>query len=297
MPFPVKASQRHKVHFTRRTMISPTTKLNNLLYSTNLAPTPPQPGFVIEEEEGEARDDEDDINHGHNHNHQRRNLDYSSSASKATPPNMATKTLNQTVNVPDLYTSVPPIHDLLNTSSSSLQDATIQECLPFLSPSPTSNPALPPNKHGLPHLLRQKHIAFLHKSLGALPAPYTGADASRPWLLYWALCGLATLGEDVSVYRERVVASVRVMQHPEGGFGGGHGQMSHLAPSYAVMLSLAIVDGGTGEAFRCVDRVGMWRWLGRVKGSSGGFAMSIGGEEDVRYVFFSFGHMRVLLPR
>lgn len=30
------------------------------------------------------------------------------------------------------------------------------------------------------------------------------------------------------------------MQNPGGGFGGGHGQMSHCAPSYAAILSLAL---------------------------------------------------------
>ena len=33
------------------------------------------------------------------------------------------------------------------------------------------------------------------------------------------------------------------MQNSTGGFGGGHGQISHCAPSYAVVLSLAMVGG------------------------------------------------------
>ena len=33
------------------------------------------------------------------------------------------------------------------------------------------------------------------------------------------------------------------LQNASGGFGGGHGQISHLAPSYATTLSLALVDG------------------------------------------------------
>jgi len=42
------------------------------------------------------------------------------------------------------------------------------------------------------------------------------------------------------------------MQNPTGGFGGGHGQMSHCASSYAALLSLAMV-GGQG-AFNLVNR-------------------------------------------
>lgn len=33
------------------------------------------------------------------------------------------------------------------------------------------------------------------------------------------------------------------MQNASGGFGGGHGQISHCAPSYAAVLSLALMGG------------------------------------------------------
>lgn len=46
------------------------------------------------------------------------------------------------------------------------------------------------------------------------------------------------------------------MQNGTGGFGGGHGQMSHCASSYALTLSLAMVGGP--EAFSLVDRLA---WL------------------------------------
>lgn len=101
-------------------------------------------------------------------------------------------------------------------------------------------------------------------------------------MFYWALAALSVLGEHDAVvgYRERLVATVRPMQHPEGGFGGGAGQMAHLAPTYAVILALAIVGGE--EALGLVDRRALWRWLGRLKQADGGFQMAIGGEEDVR---------------
>ena len=41
-------------------------------------------------------------------------------------------------------------------------------------------------------------------------------------------------------------------QNVSGGFGGGHGHLSHCAPSYAVILSLAMVGGP--EALNLVDR-------------------------------------------
>lgn len=42
------------------------------------------------------------------------------------------------------------------------------------------------------------------------------------------------------------------MQNTEGGFGGGHGQISHCAPSYAAVLSLAMVGGS--ESLDLIDR-------------------------------------------
>jgi len=42
------------------------------------------------------------------------------------------------------------------------------------------------------------------------------------------------------------------MQNADGGFGGGHGQMSHCASSYAAILSLIMVGGD--EALNMIDR-------------------------------------------
>lgn len=70
------------------------------------------------------------------------------------------------------------------------------------------------------------------------------------------------------------------MQNATGGFGGGHGQYSHLAGSYATILSLALVGGP--DAYSCIDRTSMWHWLGRLKQPDGGFRLCEGGEEDTR---------------
>jgi protein farnesyltransferase subunit beta len=180
--------------------------------------------------------------------------------------------------VPDLFTSLPPIRDLLNTQSSQIQEETIQECLPFLS---GLEPGATYNDHGVPHLERNRHIQFLHKSLKKLPAPYVAADASRPWMFYWALAGLSTLGEDISQYREPLISTVRPIQNATGGFGGGNGQMSHLAPTYGIVLALAIVGGE--EALDLIDRRAMWKWLAALKQPDGGFQVCVGGEEDIRY--------------
>jgi protein farnesyltransferase subunit beta len=180
--------------------------------------------------------------------------------------------------VPELYTTAPPIRDPLQTASSRLQDDTVDECLPFLNGEELGAR----NAHGIPRLDRERHVRFLHKQLGKLPEQFTAADPSRPWFFYWCLAGLSLLGEDVSPLRTRLIETVRPMQNVTGGFAGGFGQMSHLATTYATVLSLALVGGE--EAYEVVDRRTMWRWLCSLKRPDGGFQMCIGGEEDTRFV-------------
>jgi len=191
-------------------------------------------------------------------------------------PTMSARTARASM-VPDVFTSLPPIRDLLNTGTSQIQEETIQECLPFLSGIETGATY---NESGVPRLERLRHIAFLHKSLKPLPPPYVAADASRPWMFYWALAGLSAMGEDISRYSEPLLSTVRPIQNATGGFGGGNGQMSHLAPTYAILLALAMIGGE--EAFEIIDRRAMWKWLGALKQPDGGFQMSVGGEEDIR---------------
>ena len=52
-----------------------------------------------------------------------------------------------------------------------------------------------------------------------------------------------------------VIRTFRAAQNVTGGFGGGHGQASHIAPSYAVVLSLAMVGGA--DALDMIDRKAM----------------------------------------
>ncbi|KAH8897044.1 terpenoid cyclases/Protein prenyltransferase [Thozetella sp. PMI_491] len=182
--------------------------------------------------------------------------------------------------IPDLFTQFPLVRDELETATSIAQDETVEACQPFLA---GEDQLFDYNEHGVPRLLREKHIAFLHNSLKALPGRFVAADASRPWFLYWCLEGLALLGEDVTGYRESAAATARSMQNASGGFGGGGKQLSHLATTYAVVLSLALVGGE--EAFEVVDRRAMWRWLCSLKQPDGGFQVCLGGEEDIRGVF------------
>ncbi|OHE94247.1 prenyltransferase and squalene oxidase [Colletotrichum orchidophilum] len=179
--------------------------------------------------------------------------------------------------VPELFTASPPVRDALPTATSSIQAETVRECVPLLAATDSD---IDYNAHGVPSLLRDNHVKFLQKQLGRFPAPYVAADASRPWFLYWSLNALALLGYDTAVYREDLIKTVRTMQNPSGGIGGGHGQDSHLATTYAVVLALAIVGGE--DAYEAIDRKAMWKWLCSLKQPSGGIQMALGGEVDVR---------------
>ncbi|KAL3464135.1 terpenoid cyclases/protein prenyltransferase alpha-alpha toroid [Aspergillus heterothallicus] len=181
--------------------------------------------------------------------------------------------------VPALFTKPPVLRDTLITETTELQDETLNKCLPFLKGSHSSqNGSL--NRHGVSSLKRDEHIGYLYDSLEDYPSGFVAMDASRPWMTYWALAGLSLLGEDTRRHRERTISTFAPMQNSTGGFGGGHGQISHCASSYAAVLSLAMVGGN--EAYNLIDRQAMWRWLGRLKQPDGGIAVCEGGEEDVR---------------
>ncbi|KAJ5584249.1 uncharacterized protein N7459_004049 [Penicillium hispanicum] len=181
--------------------------------------------------------------------------------------------------IPALFTQPPPIRDPLVTETIDLQDATLAKCLPFLQGVQASQKG-PFNACGVPALQRDDHLFYLYDALEDYPPSFVILDSSRPWMAYWGLAGLSLMGEDPTQFRDRVITTLRPAQNPTGGFGGGHGQISHLAGSYAAVLALALVGGE--ETYALVDRQAMWRWLGRLKQPDGGFRVCEGGEEDVR---------------
>ena len=181
--------------------------------------------------------------------------------------------------VPKLFTSPPPIRETHWTQTLEVQNQTMDQCLPLLAGVSDS---VEHNRHGVPRLRREAHAKFLHLQLGRLPPQFIVADASRPWFLFWCLNGLAILGEDVSVYRKQLIETARSMQNPDGGFGGGPGQQSHLATTFAIILSIAVVGGQ--EVYEVIDRKAMWKWLNKLKQPDGSVQMAYGGEADVRSV-------------
>ena len=142
-------------------------------------------------------------------------------------------------------------------------------------------------------LQREEHVAYLLKSLRRLSAGFVVLDASRCWLCYWIVHSLALLGEALPAdLADDVVAFLALCQCADGGFGGGPGQMAHLAPTYAAVCCLA--DIATDAAAAVVHRNTMRDFLRRCKDErSRGFRMHDGGETDVRgcYTALAVAHL------
>ena len=95
---------------------------------------------------------------------------------------------------------------------------------------------------------RERNLEYLRKGfLEGFPSVYTSLDASRPWLVYWALQSFDLLGYELTKEeRKRTIQTIKKFQNElEGGFCGGEheltGHFSHLAPTYASILSIAIL--------------------------------------------------------
>ncbi|CAH0551003.1 unnamed protein product [Brassicogethes aeneus] len=133
----------------------------------------------------------------------------------------------------------------------------------------------------LPVLLRKQHIDYLLQNLHFLPTSYQFLDASRSWMCYWILHALTLLGTDINEGTKSKVSSfLKKCQHPDGGFGGGPGQLSHLAPTYAAVNALVLL--GNEEAYNVIDRCKLKKFLTRMHQPDGSFTMHEGGEVDIR---------------
>jgi protein farnesyltransferase subunit beta len=104
---------------------------------------------------------------------------------------------------------------------------------------------------------------------------------SRPWILYWILHALNLLQQEPYHAYSRIIESLRRMQSPTGGYGGGPGQLPHCATTYSGVLALCTI--GTEEAYQSINRQALYHFFLSMKDpSSGGFRMHHDGEVDSR---------------
>ncbi|KAF3437242.1 hypothetical protein FNV43_RR19995 [Rhamnella rubrinervis] len=81
-------------------------------------------------------------------------------------------------------------------------------------------------------------------------------------------------------------------QDPNGGYGGGPGQLPHLATTYAAVNSLVTLGGQ--KALSSVNRDKLYRFLHQMKQPSGGFSMHDAGEVDVRACYTAISVASIL---
>lgn len=115
-----------------------------------------------------------------------------------------------------------------------------------------------------------------------LPGAYISLDASKTWIVYWALHSLSLLNARnvIDAHAEDIIDFLSRCQNPTGGFGGGPGQISHLATTYPAVAALAII--GTERAISVVNRQTLRTWLVSLKDPEGGFKIHDDGEVDMR---------------
>ncbi|KAG9100007.1 CAAX farnesyltransferase (FTase) subunit beta [Ceratobasidium sp. UAMH 11750] len=132
---------------------------------------------------------------------------------------------------------------------------------------------------------RNMHARWAYSSImQGLPGRYTSQDASQPWLLFWALQSLTCLGVQLDdATKQRAIDTIMACQHPDGGFGGGPGQLPHLLPTYACVCALAIV-GRPGEngGWDQINRQKIYEFYMRMKQPDGSFIVNKDAEVDVR---------------
>lgn len=140
----------------------------------------------------------------------------------------------------------------------------------------------------VPELYKTSHRNYLDSSFSNdLPAQMAALDASQPWLLYWTANGLCVLSEGyLSNKNKRRICEKLFAISPDGGpFGGGVGQLPHLASTYASINALALCDN-VENCWDMIDREAIYDWLVLLKQPNGGFKTCLGvGEVDTRGVY------------
>lgn len=107
------------------------------------------------------------------------------------------------------------------------------------------------------------------------------------------LHSLDIMGANISKeLQERAIATLAECQHPRGGFGGGKGQMAHLACTFAAISALAIVGGA--KAYAAIDRVALGEFLERMRRADGSFSVHKDGENDVRGAYCAVASARLV---
>ncbi|EOY02378.1 Prenyltransferase family protein isoform 2 [Theobroma cacao] len=141
---------------------------------------------------------------------------------------------------------------------------------------------MPPSSQSLMlELQRENHVEYLTNGLKHLGPSFCVLDANRPWLCYWIIHSIALMDEFLDPELEdNTIDFLSRCQDPNGGYGGGPGQMPHVATTYAAVNSLVTLGGD--KALCSINREKLYTFLRRMKDPNGAFRMHDDGEIDVR---------------
>jgi protein farnesyltransferase subunit beta len=129
------------------------------------------------------------------------------------------------------------------------------------------------------------HLTFLFSFLKN-HGIYHYFDIQKPWLIYWSINSISVFRKlDYIKNLDRKFLSNYLIkfQNKEGGFGGGIGYQSNILTTYAVILSLAILDDR--ETWEKIDRKKLKEFFLSMKLEDGSFIMHDKGEKDLRCVY------------
>ncbi|RAL40907.1 hypothetical protein DM860_008605 [Cuscuta australis] len=154
--------------------------------------------------------------------------------------------------------------------------------------------SIPPNSQSVMlEIQRDMHLQYLSSGLRGLGPSFSVLDANRPWLCYWMIHSISVLGESIEdELKDDVIDFLSRCQDPNGGYGGGPGQMPHLATTYAAVNTLITLGGQ--KSFSSIKREKLHSFLLRMKEENGGFRMHDGGEVDVRACYTAISVASIL---
>lgn len=142
---------------------------------------------------------------------------------------------------------------------------------------------------------RKEHVRKLIEGLTTqMPKECASILPQQPWVVYWIAHSLALLEQQqlLTSITKDVIQMISDCAHPEGGYGGGPGQIAHLATTYAAVNALITLDDE--EALESIDRLKLLMFFHKVKQSDGSFAMHEDGEIDSRATYCALATLRVL---
>lgn len=137
-------------------------------------------------------------------------------------------------------------------------------------------------------LFKDNHLKYLTYSFSLqFPPNLTALDASQPWMLYWIANSFKILSKDQlnEDFQRRITEKLFTISPNGGPFGGGIGQLPHLAGTYAAINALSLC-GNIDGCWDKINRKAIYQWLLKLKQPDGGFKTCLEvGENDTRGVY------------